>query len=370
MPEYQLTFQDWIDAELKQAHLVAARANALADEMLEALKNARADILAQLAILQDEYLDADAWGEVSLSRKQAYLEAQRDAINSLIGEVYAGMGNNIQNAAGDVMTSSIATTARFIGAAGALSVTPSILKSWIATQTVDGLLINEWLDKLGRATADRIIKAGRQALIGGYGVRKTAALLRREGVEMAQPGLEAVARTFLQSAANTAREDAIERAAGDLIKGWEYTAILDGRTCLVCGADDGRLFPVDKKDRPQLPRHINCRCLYLPALKSFRDIGIDIDDVKRADRNALKHESRKVKNDDGSRSTRFRIKESDTFGGNYEQWLKTQLDKDPAFVRKILGKTRFELFKSGKLLLSKMVVNERIKRLSELERQT
>jgi hypothetical protein len=35
-------------------------------------------------------------------------------------------------------------------------------------------------------------------------------------------------------------------------------------------------------------------------------------------------------------------------------------------VRRVLGKTRFELFKAGKLSLSGMVTDGRIKKLSEL----
>lgn len=49
----------------------------------------------------------------------------------------------------------------------------------------------------------------------------------------------------------------------------------------------------------------------------------------------------------------------------YSQWIQRQLKEDPDFVRSIFGKTRFELLASGKLTLEKMVVDGRIKRLSE-----
>jgi hypothetical protein len=51
----------------------------------------------------------------------------------------------------------------------------------------------------------------------------------------------------------------------------------------------------------------------------------------------------------------------------FTQWLKQQLDKDPDFVKSVLGPTRFELFKKGKISLSAMSTHGRIKRLSELQ---
>lgn len=66
------------------------------------------------------------------------------------------------------------------------------------------------------------------------------------------------------------------------------------------------------------------------------------------ERNAVKHEARTVHHRDESSSTRFKIAEVEHTTENYNQWLTRQLKEDPAFVRSILGKTRFELFKAGK----------------------
>ena len=205
-----------LDMFLKQAHRVEARANALADDMISALENVRHTILAEMARLQDRYLTTDDWNAETYARKTAYLQAQREAVDALISEVYAGMEVTIQDAAldtiqaaSDISTSLLASSSvdRFIspGAAGISSI---LLMDWIRTQTIDGLLINEWLAKMGKATADRVVAAGREALIGGYGVRKTASLMRAQGIEGSVPALEAIARTFLLSASNYAHEHA------------------------------------------------------------------------------------------------------------------------------------------------------------------
>ena len=77
----------------------------------------------------------------------------------------------------------------------------------------------------------------------------------------------------------------------------------------------------------------------------------------------MKHSGRTVHHRDGSTSTAYRVEHTTE---NYAQWLRRQVEEAPAFVRSILGKTRFELFKAGKITLEKMVVDGRIKRLSEI----
>ena len=68
-------------------------------------------------------------------------------------------------------------------------------------------------------------------------------------------------------------------------------------------------------------------------------------------RTTVKHTGKTVHHKDGSTSTKFKVAEVDQTkpGENYTAWMKRQMDEDPAFVRRVLGKTRFELFKAGKL---------------------
>lgn len=79
-----------------------------------------------------------------------------------------------------------------------------------------------------------------------------------------------MARTFLASASNYARVTSIERLTESkgILKGWKYVATLDGRTCPVCGHDDGKVFQRDKL--PSLPRHVRCRCIVVPVVKGWR----------------------------------------------------------------------------------------------------
>lgn len=50
---------------------------------------------------------------------------------------------------------------------------------------------------------------------------------------------------------------------------------------------------------------------------------------------------------DGTTSTKFSVASAEHTMENYNQWITRQLKEDPAFVRRVLGKTRFELLESG-----------------------
>lgn len=61
----------------------------------------------------------------------------------------------------------------------------------------------------------------------------------------------------------------------DIIEGWEWVASKSSRTCPLCLAMDGRIFPLDEP----FPQHVNCRCTMISILKGLkrrpRTIGKD-----------------------------------------------------------------------------------------------
>ena len=126
-------------------------------------------------------------------------------------------------------------------------------------------------------------------------------------------------RTLLQSFANETRTRVFEENEeyfGDIAPDgneykYEYLATLDSRTCLVCGADDGKLFnDMRDKNTPQLPRHRGCRCIIIPYF--------NIEGDKRASKKGYK-----------GRIT-------------FNDWLEKQDEKTKL---EVLGKTRYELQK-------------------------
>lgn len=352
-----------IDEFLKFQHKVEMRANALTQEMIKILMASREKILGKIAVTSELL---EAWPSMDLLNKEKALQAQRAEVEKVLADIYKDFGIKIQNAGADVINATAKDTTRIFSEALGIEakffhLEKKFVKAWFQTYTVEGLLMTDWLQKIEKGAADRIISVARQAMVEGLTIQKTASLLRIKGIEGSRPGIEGLARTSMLSASNYARETTIKTQFKKDLKGWRYIATLDRRTCLVCGDNDGKFYKLDER-RPIVPRHWRCRCVYIPVPKMPK--GLKGPDFERA---AVKDWPPKiVHHRDGSTSTKWIGYDAKPFKGTYNKWLTQQLKEDPAFVKSILGPTRFELFKSGKLKLPQMVVNGRIKRLSEL----
>ena len=131
---------------------------------------------------------------------------------------------------------------------------------------------------------------------------------------------------------------------------WPHVATLDRRTCPVCSLDDGKVFKLGEP-KPVLPRHWSCRCCYVPVPKDS-DLIPDVE----GSRPAVKHSAGTVHHRDGSTSTKFTVEAVEHARENYQGWLKRMAREDPAFVESVLGKRKADLFRAGKLTLSRMAV--------------
>jgi len=119
--------------------------------------------------------------------------------------------------------------------------------------------------------------------------------------------------------------------------------------CLRCAALDGKVYKyIDGTDHngPVLPLHPNCRCTYVPIVKSWKELGIDAAEFPPTTRAAF----------DGQ--------VPDTM--NYQQWLKMQ---DEGFQHDVLGENRFQLWNQGKLTFKQMVTDKKILTLDELKKK-
>ena len=145
------------------------------------------------------------------------------------------------------------------------------------------------------------------------------------------------ARTAVMTVSNEAHSRLYE-ANQDIVAGVVYTATFDRRTCPVCAGYHGgeyRFADGSYASRPRTPVHMQCRCLYVPITKSWRELGLNIDDVPVG--------------------TRASMNGQVPGAMNFGQWLKTQ---PRSVADDVLGRTRADLFLKGKLSL-KSFVNER-----------
>jgi SPP1 gp7 family putative phage head morphogenesis protein len=271
-------------------------------------------------------------GSVTSQRLQHLLRSVRE-INH---DAHVELGRELRQELRDLARYEVEFQRRLIGRSVPVEfdmVTPSaeMLNSVVHSRPFQGRLLREWLSELDQGRQRRVRDAVRLGMVEGQTteqivrrIRGTRALNFRDGVmEISRRGAEAMVRTATAHTASAARE-MLFRENGDMIKGVQWVATLDTRTCETCMGLDGRVFEIDRGQRP--PAHIGCRCATSPVLKSWRELGIDIDDAPPGTRASMNGQ----------------VPQTQSYG----EWLRNQ----PAEVQnEALGPTRGRLFRSGGL---------------------
>lgn len=132
------------------------------------------------------------------------------------------------------------------------------------------------------------------------------------------------AETIARTEINTAyREGNLERyRLSTTVKAWEWSATLDSRTCPVCIALDGQQFSLSTP----FATHPNCRCSPIPVTFTFEELGLGYLNLKEP--------------------------RPPYMGKRGEEWFR---DQTASLQEKILGKTKYNLYKSGQISLEDLV---------------
>lgn len=211
-------------------------------------------------------------------------------------------------------------------------IVPEMVASAALARPFQGRLLKEWAAGIEASKMVKIRDAIRIGYVEGQTtadivrrIRGTKALQYKDGIlETTRREAETIVRTAIAHTANHARAE-FYKANDDLVKGIKWVSTLDGRTSEICQARDGQVYPVDSGPRP--PAHLNCRSSTTPVLKSWRELGIDMDDMPPSTRASM----------DGQVPANL----------TYGEWLKGKDAKDPAFTDRVLGKTKAKLFRAG-----------------------
>lgn len=226
------------------------------------------------------------------------------------------------------------------------------LRTILQNQPFDGKPLSDWFSDMSDSATRRTTQAVRQGMVEGEGIDEIMRRIRgtrgsgyTDGVlGTTRRHAESLARSAVIHTSNQASQE-LYRQNDDLVKGVKHVATLDSNTCPRCSVLDGEVFDIDEGPRP--PVHPNCRCATTPVLKSWRELGIDLDEAPEGTRASM----------DGQ------VPESMT----YNEWLSKQ---PLEVVKEALGPTRAKLYREGNISVSSFVDRQgRFFTLEELRRK-
>lgn len=211
------------------------------------------------------------------------------------------------------------------------------------SQPFQGRLLRGWFQALEEGRRRLINETVRAGFMDGLTtadiirkLRGTKALRFEDGVlNRSRRELATIVQTALSHMAQTARQATVD-ANADLVKAVRWVSTLDSLTSAPCRIRDGLNYSADGKHKPlghAIPwlggpgrLHFNCRSVSAPVLKSWRELGIDADEMDPGERASM----------DGA------VPADMTFA----QWFARQ---SAARQDEIVGASRGALFRSGRL---------------------
>lgn len=354
-------------------------------DMVGFLRELEAKLVLALANAELEGLTSFQAGKVRVLLKQT-----RETIATTYGEMADAHNASMIRLAvieGEVAVSAI--NAVFFGVEVASTfLTDRQLKSIVGKTLIEGAPSRDWWERQNLHLQNQFTDLVRDGIARGRTTPEMVRTLRgtkannyADGIMTGtRRGVEALVRTSVQSVANEVRTETY-RANDDVVKGLQWVATLDGRTTLICIGLNGLMWDLDyrpighDKEWPGPTAHWNCRSTQIAVLKSWEELGADgfraKPDSKRFDR-YLQEELAGLGIDEAKAANIIRSTRSSMDGQvardlTFSDWLKTKSD---SFANKLLGPTRADMWREGKLKLTDLTdQTNRPMTIEELERK-
>jgi hypothetical protein len=261
-----------------------------------------------------------------------------------ISNMKSGKGTDLLGLARHEATATASTFAT-IGLEATIP-TEAVLRALVNGSLIEGHAAGAWWAKQSDDLAFKFASQVRQGIAAGETlmdiVRRVAGSPRLgiPGImDISRRNAGALVHTSIMQVANDARM-AVYQANQDIMKGYRYLSTLDGNICPRCIARSGSTWDLEYKptggtklEYVPTPIHFKCRCLILPILKSYKELGApEIQEPPTGTRAS----------DEGQVRADITMTE----------WLK---GKPKAYVDDLLGPGRSDLFLKGKISLSDLV---------------
>lgn len=225
----------------------------------------------------------------------------------------------------------------------------------LSSRAVMGRTIDQWFSvKLPTDLANSLVNGVQAAILQGTPSVKAVNQIRKSAVWGNQErDLATVTHTAINFIAADARE-LTRKANADLIKERSWLSTLDNKTSTICIVRDGLRYTADTPVKPighDIPYgagpgkiHFRCRSTETWVIKSFRELGIPVDELPEGVRASMSGEV--------------------PASMNYLQWLQERAS--PRVQEEVLGVTRADMLRAGKYKASDFYDNGALIPLSRL----
>jgi SPP1 gp7 family putative phage head morphogenesis protein len=322
------------DAATLHAARLELLKNGIVRKVIAVLNRADAVLFADLT-RQLAKVEGDA---VSIARLDGLLKSVRD-LNS---EAYRQLQTTLESELKDFAAYEARYQVKTLQSVAPQGITVSAITADQAysaayARPFQGRLLREWIQSLD---ADAAIKIRDTVRTGYLAQETTDQIVRRirgtrargyqDGIiSINRRNAASVVRTATAHFANATRER-VAQANDDIIKGEQYVATLDSLTTPLCASLDSQIFNVGEGPMP--PLHFNCRSTRIYVLKSWRELGLDIDDAPIGTR----------------ASYNGQVAADET----YSKWL----GKQPASIQdEFLGAERGKLYRDGEVSFDRFI---------------
>ena len=242
-----------------------------------------------MAALTELTADTDKWpSRATILRSERALQALEHTaqrLQELVEENVATTTGSLP----DLLDLARNQQIRLIGAQFPAEYAASWSATPVATKALDAIVARTTgqITALSQPIPDDVTAVIKSTLIKGVALgenprRVAADMVSRIGdrFDLGRARAENVARTELIDAHRNAALET-RKANTDVLQGWMWTAYLGPRTCLSCVSMHGAVFD---NDEPGPYDHQSGRCVATPVTKTWRELGIDLDEPEGMER--------------------------------------------------------------------------------------
>lgn len=309
------------------------------DLLLQRVSNGLSkEIASQYIKMIDEAINSLGKVDISLINMNKIIKE----INSNIGLDYASVEDNFNEVA-ITEASFIPKAINGIVAVDIMNKTlPDSLVNKIVKNSIlsDGYTIKEGFEKLDTRLQETFQNQIRLGVLNGSTTQEIIKNLKPYITDLTDNKIRTLVKTSLSTVVNNTRLDTYKENE-EIFKGLQWNATLDSRVriehLLLDSAEwDFKGKGLNAKGRKykfrNAPDGYNCRCILFPITKSYRELGLDIDEIPVGTRSSM------------NGYVPANLTATDWF----EKQGKT-------FQKEYLGEKRYLLFKEGKITLSDLV---------------